>query len=55
MKKKKQTKLKEVVTAHADAKEKQCAKAHELSPNLDEPVQKSLAKRSSDEVQSTPR
>jgi len=49
MKKDKITKLKQKVVAHADSKEKEAKKAKELSQNLDEPVEKSLAKTSSDE------
>ena len=53
MKKDRITKLKQKVVAHADGKEKEAKKAKELSKNLDEPVEKSLAKSSSDEETSS--
>ena len=47
--------LKAMVTAHADLKEKEYDKAKELSPNLNEAVEKSLAKSSADETTSSAR
>ena len=47
------TKLKAKVRQAADKKEQEAIKASELSKNLDEPVEKSLAKSSADEVKST--
>lgn len=47
--------LKAMVQLHANAKEREYAVSRELSPNLDEAVESSLTKSSSDEVKSAPR
>ena len=46
-------KLKAKVREDATKKEQEAIKASELSKNLDEPVEKSLAKSSADEEKST--
>lgn len=48
------SKSQQKVAAQSDVKEKESAKATDLSKNLDEAVQKSLVKKSADEVQSSP-
>jgi|GEM_PF-5745178 len=42
------------VNAQADLKERECVKAGNLSPNLNEAVEKSIVKSSSDEAKSKP-
>lgn len=42
------------VAAQSDVKEKEHCKAKELSKNLDEAVEKSLVKKSTDEAKSSP-
>jgi hypothetical protein len=43
------------VESHSDKKEQESVKATDLSSNLNEAVEKSLVKSSSDEAQSSPR
>jgi len=52
--KKNSAKRKACVQAHSDNKEQQSHTATELSTNLNEAVEKSISKSSSDEVRSTP-
>jgi hypothetical protein len=46
---------KALVKCHSDIKEQESVKAKDLSANLNEAVEKSLVKSSSDEAQSSPR
>lgn len=45
----------EAVKAQSDKKEKECTQATKLSPNLNEAVEKSIVKSSSDEAKPEPR